>query len=691
MDSPYYPLSESCAKALGDKMYDKRKLAAGEIEKTVVELNNKKNVNQIKKLIEVLANNFATSRDPNRRKGGLIGLAATSLGLGKDSEKYINELVPPIITCLADADLRVRYFACESLYNVVKVARTAIIPLFPDIFQALLRLVTDPDQAVKDGSELLDRLLKDIVTESSSLFNLNQFIPLLRERVYIKSSFGRQYVISWISVLNAVPEINMVTYLTDILDGLFLMLEDSMIEIHRMCETLLAQFLKSIRQDPSSVKIKEILICLIGHAQSTNELIQSTAINWIKEFISIFGPEMIPYYSGIFTAILPCLAYEGESKKNIRDCALAVNKSMLELLSTRESKKENIKKIDLGSVMEVLRQYLTHNSVHTKVAVLKWIHHLLTEIQSEMCSHATHLFPVLLNILSDSSDEVVLQGLTVLAEIVNSTHINESGDFNKTHYRKFLLSLSNLFHSEKQFLENRGSLIIRQLCVHLNAEYIYRTFAEIIAEEKTNIKFASTMVRSLNMILLTSSELFDLRQSLRDIRNSNSASLFKCLYKSWAHCPISVLSLGLLAQSYQHVSDLVVLFGKIEITVEFLTELDKLVQLIESPIFASLRLVLVSKSNQCADAQHLAHALFGILMLMPQTDAFMSLKNRLQCVPNYWGQSPLKDELSIQSQSQIDFDELLQHFQKIQQMHREQRITSRKRSVLLWDSEVNKE
>lgn len=65
-----------------------------------------------------------------------------------------------------------------------------------------------------------------------------------------------------------------------------------------------------------------------------------------------------------------------------------------------------------------------------------------------------------------------------------------------------------------------------------------------------------------------------------------SASLFECLYKSWAHCPVSTMSLCLLAQCYQHVSDLVIQFANLEITVEFLTEMDKLVQLIESPIFA---------------------------------------------------------------------------------------------------------
>lgn len=119
-----------------------------------------KNYGQIRKLLGVLKNSFALSSDSNKRKGGLIGLAATSIALGKESEKFIDELVNPVLNCLYDSELRVRYFASESLYNVVKVARGAILPLFPDIFSALSHLVNDPDQSVKNGSELLDRLLK---------------------------------------------------------------------------------------------------------------------------------------------------------------------------------------------------------------------------------------------------------------------------------------------------------------------------------------------------------------------------------------------------------------------------------------------------------------------------------------------------------------------------------------------------
>lgn len=48
-----------------------------------MEFNSTKNHNQIRKLIHVLGQDFATSKDNNKRKGGLLGLAATSIGLGK--------------------------------------------------------------------------------------------------------------------------------------------------------------------------------------------------------------------------------------------------------------------------------------------------------------------------------------------------------------------------------------------------------------------------------------------------------------------------------------------------------------------------------------------------------------------------------------------------------------------------------
>lgn len=42
-------------------------------------------------------------------------------------------------------------------------------------------------------------------------------------------------------------------------------------------------------------------------------------------------------------------------------------------------------------------------------------------------------------------------------------------------------------------------------------------------------------------------------------------------------------------------------------------------------LISALRLTLISNSP---DAEHLRRSLFGILMLIPQTEAFLLLKNR---------------------------------------------------------------
>lgn len=231
---------------------------------------------------------------------------------------------------------------------------------------------------------------------------------------------------------------------------------------------------------------------------------------------------------------------------------------MMELVSSKENR-NGLANLDLESVVSVLKMYLAHSSVYTKVNALRWIHHLFAEAQTEMSVHAGNLFPVLLNILNDASDEVVLEGLAVIADIVKSSKDDHDTDFNQVKYREFLEALLKLFKDDKDFLESRGVLIIKQMCALLNAEYIYKTLAEILSRDKENVKFTSIMVRKLNNIMFTSSELFELRSTLRNIQNPSSARLFECLYMCWANCPVSTIAICLLANCYEHVSNLVVI------------------------------------------------------------------------------------------------------------------------------------
>ncbi|XP_076449714.1 protein VAC14 homolog [Babylonia areolata] len=724
-DKDFAPLTAACVRALNDKLYEKRKGAALDIERLVKDFVTNSQLDQIKRTLKVLGADFAYSQNPNTRKGGLIGLAAVAIGLGKESSTYISELVLPVIACFHDVDSRVQYYACEALYNIVKVARGAVLPFFNDIFDGLSKLAAHPDQNVKNGAELLDRLIKDIVTESSS-FDLVAFVPLLRERIYTKNTFARQFVVSWIEVLDAVPDINMIVLLPEILDGLFLILGEDSREIRKMCQSVLAEFLEGIKRTKNGVNYTAMANILIVHSQNTDDLTQYTAITWLREFVTLSGRTMLPHMAGMLTAILPCLSYSDEAHKKVKDAAEALNTCLRKLVEaqddqptptldvqdptiasahnqpsgdTQNGTQTAMVQLEILSVIRVLQQHLGHDSIQTRVAVLKWFNLLLVKTPNKTFRYIHVFFQLLMDTLSDPSDDVVLLDLEVLSEISSNPaglgaelegmgeeggmrlslpssvqHIVESRQGLNQYFTHFMVHLMTLFKEDRQLLEDRGSFIIRQLSVYLSAEAIFSSLAEILMQEE-EVDFATTMVQTLNTILLTSTELYDLRSQLKDLKTEESCSLFCCLYRCWCHSPVATMSLCYLTQNYTHACLLLQSFADLEVTVDFLKEIDKLVQLIESPIFAYLRLQLLDAENN-AD---LIKSLYGLLMLLPQSEAFKLLRYRLECIPHF----NFSSSLSVTGNSKrtraedrpmvakIQFKELLQHFLTVQAQHRE--------------------
>jgi vacuole morphology and inheritance protein 14 len=97
---------------------------------------------------------------------------------------------------------------------------------FNQIFDGLCKLFADVDVDVKNGANLLDRLVKDIVTESES-FDVERFIPLLQKYIRRTNPYIRQLLVGWITVLDSVPDINMLDWLPTFLDGLFNMVNNN--------------------------------------------------------------------------------------------------------------------------------------------------------------------------------------------------------------------------------------------------------------------------------------------------------------------------------------------------------------------------------------------------------------------------------------------------------------------------------
>lgn len=88
-------------------------------------------------------------------------------------------------------------------------------------------------------------------------FSLARFIPLLRERIYVLNPFTRTYLVSWLTVLDSVPELELVSFLPDFLDGLLKFLGDPTVDIRTATQNVLADFLREIREVAEVQKSRE--------------------------------------------------------------------------------------------------------------------------------------------------------------------------------------------------------------------------------------------------------------------------------------------------------------------------------------------------------------------------------------------------------------------------------------------------
>lgn len=443
------------------------------------------------------------------------------------------------MTCLEDADNKVRYYACESLFNITKVTRGGMLSYFNEIFGHLCTLAADPDLNVRSAAELLDNLIKEIVTERKA-FDVPKFVhEMLAKRIYVTNAEARKFLVSWIMVLDAVPNMDLVQYLPHFLDGLFKMLSDPSDEMRSTVVTCLFELLKEMRHKPAKVDFASIVPILVPQCNVNDQyqhVTSLTAMSWVNETITSGKEAVLGLCGELLNGILPGVSH---GAPGVEDVARKAYAALLELVkSTSET-------IPVKSILLAILSQVSHQRVPTRLAALGWILALHKRCAPELMSHIPELFPVLIRLLTDASEDVVRYNLKVLSTLSSDESI----------FNKLIESCIQLFRSDRKLLEHRGNLIVRQLALNISAEKIFRALSKAL-EAETDSDFGATFIQTLNLILLTATELHEVRGKLKNLTEGHQ-DLFICLYKSWCHSPSAVLSLCLLSQVYQHASDLI--------------------------------------------------------------------------------------------------------------------------------------
>ena len=713
------------------------------------------------------------------------------------------------------------------MYNIAKVAKGEILVYFNDVFDALCKLAADTELSVKNGAELLDRLVKDIVSESAATyasilapetaigeseentpaqsieiptaFSLPRFIPLLEERILVLNPFTRTFLVSWITLLDSIPDLELVAYLPSFLGGLLKFLSDPNQDVHTTTKVALDRFLLFFKkisavkkgiaesrkskdggrkasdssaipadsprsdradhghfqseahpktpthltangdagnegagelQDGASsitaadeeekvedgfedewipgqdvqIDYQRILDILATYlAESAEEEVQLTTLKWIESFLEICPVDILAFTPRLLAQVLPALSHDVDL---VKQAASRVNSSLMayindlpeegprksesaeqqqtaqltsqpsvggstpalagpvkavkesngaEKQSTTSLPTKLLKKpaspepteppsrtpevrtpeppetdqqqphashpdLDYEAAVNALTLQFLHEHEATRVAALAWLIMLHHKSPRRILAIQDATFPALLKTLSDPAESVVTRDLLLLSQISKSS--------DDSYFHSFMVNLLKLFATDRRLLETRGNLIIRQLCTTLSAEKIYRTLASCLESEGEDIEFASIMVQNLNNNLITAPELADLRKRLRNLDSRDGQTFFTVLFRAWCVNAVATFSLCLLAQAYEQAYNLLQIFAELEMSVNMLIQIDKLVQLLESPVFTYLRMQLLEPERY----PHLYKCLYGLLMLLPQSSAFAALKNRLNSV-----------------------------------------------------------
>ncbi|CAJ1385852.1 unnamed protein product [Effrenium voratum] len=675
----------------------------------------------------------------NARKSGLMAIGAVAIGLGSKVGDFLKDIMglllgpdskhlgPFLAEASSDTEShRVRYLSCEALFNVAKIAQEELLPYLARIFDGLSRLYADVVADVRHAAQVLDRLLREIVTSHPEKFEVDTFAEEVCTRMKYKNPMIRQLCLGWTNLILQIAQVDLVGSNPKIIQGLFEHLaDDHSRDSLQNAQNLLEQCIEKVKASPLATKrliVFNTAADLAKNCRKEDSKIRFQSMWWLLEYVHFtpgYGPttsvkdEEVKLWWQKWAEALPqlidgvCCCIGCEDGKDLNGALLELANLLHEYLRVDElveTLKQRLGKLRDGEAAMV---------VH--IACLQWICLLLVHRPQQMLQRkiVKELFMPIFESLNHANDEVVIASLRVLAQLMETTPSDQLGiedllakesvrraDGAKEEPQKSLFTfivdrLLEELEKQRDMLETRGRLMIHQLCGHLDPRRLFVTVARAIPAQEKN--FAQKLVQTFNWILLTSAETRSLREELLQeserhpqLGHEGEKPLFLELLEPWFHNPASALALCLWSQQYELASELTGRCAAFEPTLDFLQQLDQLVQLIESPIFSRLRLQLLEPKKH----PMLLKCLLGLAMLLPQAGAFQALRERMHLVQSslllevrFDSEAPAtatkSDWLSFSSkegkegkekkEKQVDLAGLLRSFDKITQQRNDAR------------------
>uniref|UniRef100_A0A7S1MIJ3 Vacuolar protein 14 C-terminal Fig4-binding domain-containing protein n=1 Tax=Neobodo designis TaxID=312471 RepID=A0A7S1MIJ3_NEODS len=607
----------------------------------------------LRKTLEWLRDVYLRSTSEKNRKQGVLllkDLVVHKPAHYRVPDDVVRYLVEIHLKLLSDKSEEVRSAALDLLKHIVLNVRASVFLRFPDILNQLIAIIPPmggerQDQsairlytAVEDLTRSMLNVVHQQLQQSSTAppFDMDAFIRVVREALHKHAqnptvcSFVTSTCIKpfrdfeHVHILQALHE-----YLEELLKLLnarnpntsaqaALALKDTLPFVEAAFRGNLEAAASGSPPQPTADRVKCMIAVLNVMQPSLTAVSTKTCLQWMASLTQHADEaaevSLLTLLSRMVRCVVPLCGDREASRQNERLCML---------MGKYGGDAEHRKSIDFDDLLRYLREALETTSV--RLTALNWIA-LVHETNPDVCD--AMIGPLnrdVLKCISDGSEEVVRKSLEVLCGLARSDAKRWEG---------FVAELLTLIGESRQQLAARIPLVVKQLQAQairagFPAEFVMCTVARLLARFP-DCHFVTSVVTTLSMMLITAPELTPLRHTLKiGVRqNKTCAETFRVLYECWAYSAVWALALCLLAREYEEAHRIVTYMGDCDPSAHTLMQLDRLLQLIETPAFAFLRNALTMPRAY----PYLVRTLYSVLMILPQSSPqFGALQTRLQC------------------------------------------------------------
>ena len=668
-------------KFIFDKNVEKKKIGLKELENFIKD----KKVNQnLEKIIKSI-NKAILDKNLNYRNlilKGEFNFFYNLFFILNKFENIPNEIyfliIQPLFEFIKenDNDIKIIIKCVNTLLSILKIKQNIYVNYFKEFFNILIVLKINLNQEIRICGNSIDEFLKECVgnyyqeykinNNNNSLNIKNPIINIieyiLKTVEEIKHPSIQILIVSWINYLLCIQELKLIKYFNQIIFFLFRFLTNNISDVSQCTEQCLKRMIIWINENFNELiekndeylnKILEQILDLFSINKNINDnLVKICAFEWINMFLKNYiiiinnylnlneklnsddkinnniieistnsvnenksnNPEIliknIPF--NLFNKIISILI---ESKintnfsKNNEDLFISCNENFQKILLT-------VPKEFLGNNIQLIEEnFMMNLKINSKNVVLNFILDFIIKLFERfnitMFNDIYEFIKKLINILQYQNKELDDKILKIIGEIIKLK--------NKKFNQNIIINILDKFQNTNSLINNFGIHMLKYLSKIINITKIYNIICDLLLK-KDDLNFIIAMINILDIFLVVEEE----GQKIC-LKIQKNKKFFKKIFTLWSYNPISTLIICLISNNYLLSFRLALELSKIELNQDELFQLCQLVQLLESSLFNNIRIKLLNPYKNI----YLIKTLYVILMLLPLSQAYNSLNNRL--------------------------------------------------------------